>query len=116
MNPFALACGARQDVVPAKLGPLNYLKTSIFNQRGASEEAPAHHIETRRAKRSGAARRLPAAKKLRITDALWGVNRPKGRISPEIRGFPGFRRVCCEGERPDLNRRPPGPQPGALTT
>ena len=97
MNPFALACDARQDVVPAKLGPLNYLKTSIFNQRGASEEAPAHHIGAWRAKRSGAAPRLPAAKELRITGALWGVNRPKGRISPEIRGFPGFRRGVLRG-------------------
>jgi hypothetical protein len=104
--PLALEVRTRRDVVLTGDGPAHSLETPIFNQRWfCKRSADRRHGE----QNAAAVRPVPArCEALRVALAPGGVNSSRTQLEPQ-------RTSPLQGERPDLNRRPPGPQPGALT-
>jgi hypothetical protein len=88
--------------------PAHFLMTSVFNQLFIALGAPDWIGGLFRAKRSD--RDQPARCEVSIITRRY---RPVNRLG--LVRFALFFLQFEQGERPESNRRPPGPQPGALT-
>ena len=108
---FVLALLSGRDATgrsACRFEPAHFLMTSVFNQLFCALDASHGTGGLFRAKRSD--RDQPArCEESMITRRYRPVNRLV------LARFPLFFSRIEQGERPESNRRPPGPQPGALT-